>query len=240
MCELLAYSSNRKPIPERWVHEFAVRSALTSPDGWGIGWHDGEKARIEKSEKSIGDSDEFRKKAAKAEGTHILLHARKATMDPGNPVDSHPFAYPLLGTDWLFAHNGFVQPLLDEKYPSLFDSKIDSARLFSFLIRQVNDYLSRKTIGGIYPAIRRAVTKAVSSYPKSSMNLLLSDGKLLVAFHRHRTKALYLNRMNGSHSAVAVTTLRQLASGGKWHRMDPNRLLVVHNGQVLVYSDRIA
>ena len=238
MCEWLAYSSNNTSLPENWVRYFASRSSHIR-DGWGVGWHEGDVAQIVKSEEQIGASEEFPKHAMKAKGNQVMLHARRATSNPGNPLDSHPFSYSFLGGEWLFAHHGFVRPLLEEKYPSLFESKIDSARLFSFIIRKANEYLAGKSIGGIYPAIRHALKQAINKYPESSMNLVLSDGNVLIAFHHHRSKALRLWKQNGNQPAVAVTTIKNFELGGEWTKIESNRLVVVGNGKILVYSDRI-
>jgi glutamine amidotransferase len=240
MCELFGLSCNKKDRAVKSLPVFVGRGDWCR-DGWGIGYFKGSKAIVERSAEDISRQEvkeKFYKIMEKAKSQTIIAHVRAATSGEPDPCNSHPFKTRALERDWIFAHNGTIninhQPRTD------IGSTTDSARLFSYLIDRLEQYLlSTSKIRGIYPGLKKALKEILEKHPQSTINFLLSDGNNMYVFHHYPTRPIYILRRQKEYGgAILVTTIRGL-SGEQWQKLDPDRLLVISNGEALVISDKL-
>ena len=93
--------------------------ARAHPDGWGIGWFQGDDAFLLKSETGAEGSESFRKASERLASHTLVVHVRRATVGAVEPRNVHPFRH----GRWVFAHNGTLHgfdalgPVLAEDTP---------------------------------------------------------------------------------------------------------------------------
>ena len=68
-----------------------------------------------------------------------------------------------------------------------------------------------------------------------NLNLLISDGSMLYAFHHYSGKPIYLIRRSKSYGGAALVSTQEL-TGEHWIELEPDRLLVLDRGEVLQYN----
>ncbi len=240
VCELFGLSCNEKDRAVRSLPVF-IREGSWCHDGWGIGYYKGSKAVVERSGEDISRQEvkeKFLNIMEKTKIKTIIAHVRAATSGEPDPCNSHPFKTRALEREWIFAHNGSI----NLNYPVRHDigSKIDSARRFSYLIDHLEQYLySNNRIRGIYPGLKKALKKLLAEHPWSRINFLLSDGNNMYVFHHYHDRPIYyLRRQKEYGGAILVTTVKEL-SNEQWQKLDPDKLLVIINGEYLVISDKL-
>jgi glutamine amidotransferase len=239
MCELFALSCNDKDRATKGLPVFQQRGSWCQ-DGWGIGWYDGPTSRVVKSGEDVNVSERFFKAVDKAKSNVIVAHVRSSTGGAADTCNSHPFKIHAVGRDWLFAHNGDVPHIVSQEYPSRVKpySDIDSARIFSFLVDEMERYLQGATIRGMYPAVVRATRTLIERFG-GSVNYLLTDGlNLFILNHYPGTPIYFIRRGKPYGSAFVATTVCRLTNE-RWRTLPPDRVLVVSNGDFLVLSDPI-
>lgn len=176
MCRLLGILANKPVDFEFSIHRFK-EYARDNPDGWGIGWYEGNSSKVFKQGISALNQDSALPALSRQVRSHIIIsHVRKGTGTSPSTLNSHPFKY----KNWLFAHNGSVEreyllTLLESRYSKEIKGKTDSEVYFHLILQHI--YKSDSTISGIKSAIRE-VTK--ESY--SGLNFLLANEKELYAF----------------------------------------------------------
>ncbi|MEM2145372.1 MAG: class II glutamine amidotransferase [Candidatus Jordarchaeaceae archaeon] len=175
----------------------------------------------------------------KTKSKTIIAHVRAATGGQPDTCNSHPFKTRTLERDWIFAHNGDIN-LNHPARPDI-GSNIDSAKLFSYLIDHMEQYIfSAKGIRGIYGGLKNALKELLTEHPQSRINFLLSDGNNMYVFHHYENKPIYiLRRQKEYRGATLATTIKRLSTE-EWQKLDPDRLLVISNGEFLVISDKLS
>ncbi|RKT20518.1 glutamine amidotransferase class II-like protein [Paraburkholderia sp. RAU2J] len=93
MCQLLALSCAEPTDVSFSLTGFAARGGLADHhvDGWGVAFYEATKSR------------------------NVVAHIRKATQDGARVENCYPFMRELRGQQWVFAHNGDLQPLGEQE-----------------------------------------------------------------------------------------------------------------------------
>jgi glutamine amidotransferase len=191
------------------------------PHGWGVGWWQGGRPRVLRGLLPAHADDAFCEASHAARSQVILAHVRDASVGPVTEANTHPFS---LGP-WLFAHNGTVArfrrsgrlraALEAEIDPALrrhLGGETDSERCFLLFLTRLG---ARRT--GAAPAtlaqVRRALAEATALVARladpgadrpSSLNFLVSDGRLLAACRRGRT--LHWMREGGEAGRLVIAS----------------------------------
>lgn len=181
-------------------------------DGWGIGWYDHAGPRVARSIAPAGDDARFAETADRAVGRIVLAHVRDASVGVIREENCHPFVY----GPWMFCHNGTLegfdrlQPSFErETLPELQSARrgdTDSEALFLWLLSNVaregftilpgdgrSPARDRIDVDGLYGIVRESLRRlagwaaAAQVDPPTGLNLLLTDGRILVAARRGRT-----------------------------------------------------
>ncbi len=203
MCRLFAFRSAVPSKAHRSLivaeNALGIQSKL-HPDGWGIGWFEEDEAYVVKSANAAHACDRFRRASTVLTSHTFLVHVRRATVGPTDPLNAHPFRY----GRWLFAHNGTVfgweraLPWLAARTLSRFEPLIlgdtDSERLFYYLLSRLDEAGLSRT--GREPSdaaqVARTVRTALLDFDRAMreagirrplVNVVLTDGRVLVA-HR--------------------------------------------------------
>lgn len=173
------------------------------PHGWGIGWWDAGAPRVRKGLLPAHSDENFVEAARGARSAVVIAHVRDASIGPVTPANTHPFAY----GRWLFAHNGTVarykrsrrvrDAILAEVDPDLrplVEGDTDSERLFLLFLGRLRARAPLDGASASQVRLALAETSEVvagiadpGAEKPSSMNLLVSDGRVLVACRRGRT-----------------------------------------------------
>jgi predicted glutamine amidotransferase len=199
----------------------ADKSGEPNPDGWGIGWYDGEQdcPHVVKDPAPAYESPLFEQTAREVSARVALAHVRRTSGTSPELANTHPF----VAGRWLFCHNGYCsrERLMEHLLPRFRNSlegENDSEVYFALLLQ----YL--ESVTDPLDAVRSAVHEAASVGDFTGLNFLLCDGQRMYAFHystdpeRH---SMYLQHQSGKQ-LVASEPL----GAGSWEVL-PNGSLAV-------------
>lgn len=204
MCRLFGFRSR---VPER-VHASLVLEknslkvqSVEHKDGWGIAaYTNGALPQVAHGLGPAHQDPDFEKVSNLLSAPTVLAHVRLASVGAVTVRNAHPFVY----GRWCFAHNGTItdwgrhqktlENLIPEPYRRLLQGDTDSERCFLLFLGHLSrehDPAGQVPINAVAKAIAKTVAQVASitdsTEKKSSMNFMVTDGKLLVASRRQRT-----------------------------------------------------
>jgi glutamine amidotransferase len=225
MCRL--FGQHAHPDHDRSLALCSAENALrfqshAHPHGWGIAWYDRGRVRVRRGLLPAHADASFVRAARAARSRIVVAHVRDASIGRITSENTHPFVH----GRWLFAHNGTVArykrlhgvraAIEAEIAPELratIAGETDSERCFGIFLTRLP---ARARAGGATLAeVRRAlaettaVVAGIADAPgvaPSSLNFLVTDGRLLAACRRGRT--LHLATDAGPRHAFVVASER--------------------------------
>ncbi|HUK65638.1 MAG TPA: class II glutamine amidotransferase [Anaeromyxobacteraceae bacterium] len=255
MCRLFAQharADHQSHEPLCVAHNALRTQSHQHPHGWGIAWYDESGVQVRRGVMPAHADDAFVAAAREARSEIVVAHVRDASVGPVTEKNTHPFVY----GPWLFAHNGTVAryrrvarvraALVAEIDPALrraIAGDTDSERcFFLFLTRLAARVPSNRPAE--LSEVRRALAETVASVTRiadsasenpSSLNFLVSDGRLLAVCRRGRTLHVAQRTEQGGLFAIASEPIgqgpwRPVAEGG-FVGIDP--AYRVHEGSLL-------
>ncbi|MFV2112621.1 ergothioneine biosynthesis protein EgtC [Micromonospora sp. LOL_025] len=170
-------------VRQSWAPRDMRGGGTINADGFGVGWYpgDGEPVRYRRSQPIWSDPTIAQLAQVTSAGA-VLAAVRSATV--GMAVLDGAAA-PFAEGRWLFSHNGVVRGWPDSMVPLAatlpvrdlltLDAATDSALLWALVRHRLR--------AGVKPAraIAETVTAAAGAAPGSRLNLLLTDGRTVVA-----------------------------------------------------------
>ncbi|HZZ82969.1 MAG TPA: class II glutamine amidotransferase [Anaeromyxobacteraceae bacterium] len=235
MCRLFA---QRSLLPARAVEplcrtENALRfQSHKHPHGWGIAWYVAQGIRLRKGVLPAHQDDAFLAAARLARSPVILAHVRDASVGKVAPENTHPF----VNGRWTFCHNGTVaryrrsaavrraiEAEIDLDLRPQLRGDTDSERCFYlFLSRLLARRPPRSGFGleDLRAALHEtsAVVRRIAdagAEAESSLNLVVTDGKLLAACRWRRP--LWFHRPDGPGGLFRVASER--VGAGTWEEV---------------------
>jgi len=217
------------------------------PHGWGIGWYPGDRPVVRRGLLPAHADAAFLAAAHEVRSRIVVAHVRDASVGPVTPENTHPFAW----GRWLFAHNGTVarfrrsrrvreaiEAEIDPALRAQVRGDTDSERVFLLFLTLLPARARRD--GATVPQIRRAlaettrIVRRLSDRPgepkPTSLNLLVSDGRVLAACRRGRT--LHAAAAVGPRGGVAVASEPIGAAG--WQEVPEGGFVATEDGATLV------
>jgi len=172
------------------------------PHGWGIGWYVGRRVVVRHGLLPAHADRAFEEAAAEARSRIVVAHVRDASIGPVARENTHPFVHGC----WLFAHNGTVSRFrrsarlraaleaeIDPALRACLRGQTDSERCFLIFLSRLSarTRLDRASLAQVRAALAATTaTVARLADPRapcpSSLNFLVSDGRLLAACRRGR------------------------------------------------------
>lgn len=245
MCRLAAYVGPSRSVKELWLappHNLVVQSyapremdgAILNADGFGMAWYtdaDDAPALYRTVLPLWGDENVPRMAPHLITGCAIA-NVRSAT--PGMGVQSSNVS-PFVHGRWAFTHNGFVRSFrslaralrarLDDASYAAIEGNTDSEHLFALVLTRLARQLDvdppaavREAIRELEPIVRQAGSSAL-------LNLILTDGRWLVAV-RHAidgaAPSLYRRTIGG---ALEIASERLDDEG--WEGVEAGTMIVV-------------
>jgi glutamine amidotransferase len=235
VCRHLAYLGPPRPLAQLVLdpahsllrQSYAPRDmrggGTVNADGFGVGWYppDGGTALRYRRACPLWTDEGFAALAAAATSGAVLAAVRSATV--GTPIVATACA-PFTDGRWLFSHNGRLPGWphsaagLAAELPVTdlltLDAPVDSALLWALVRRRL------QTGANPAAAVAQVVTAAAAAMPGARLNLLLTDGAVIVAtawWH-----ALWIRAGDG-----AVTVSSEPTGDEPGWRPVPDRHLVV-------------
>ena len=190
------------------------------PHGWGIAWYRGARVEVRRGLLPAHQDEAFVEAARAARSRVVVAHVRDASVGPVAAENTHPFVH----GRWVFAHNGTVarfrrsarlraavEAEIDRDLRALLAGETDSERCFLLFLTRLRARapLERATLAAVRAALAdTTVTVTRLADPgadrPSSLNFLVSDGRLLAACRRGRD--LHLARGLGPEHALVVAS----------------------------------
>jgi gamma-glutamyl hercynylcysteine S-oxide hydrolase len=152
------------------------RHGTMNADGWGVGFYAGSRAEPARwrSDRPLWGAASFASVAPVISSACVLAAVRSATA--GMPADETAAA-PFRSGRWLLSHNGIVDRAMLGPHPaaeSVCDSAQLAAHLFEFGPERVGEF----------------VTALAQRDPGARLNLLLTDGRRVLATRWHDTLSI--------------------------------------------------
>src|SRR5512140_2057435 len=264
MCRLFGYRSNTR----NEVHGALIleRNSLRvqsreHKDGWGIAYYLGDEPEVARGLAPAYGDPEFERMSAQVASNAVLAHVRLASIGRVDLVNAHPFVH----GRWAFAHNGTVRDFarhraemearIDPALRGLVGGETDSERLFYLFLTALGRRggLERATVADVAAALAE-VTRAMAALSDrddgekpSSMNFLVTDGRLMVA-SRHRRTLFFSERKRlsagppdpprpGTALERLVIASEKLEAEHHWHEV-PEGGIVGVDGSLRFYAYR--
>ncbi len=191
MCRLFAVCAT-EPVKVHRAFAALRSQSHEHKDGWGVVTFDTDHRHITAQE-SAHLSEQFRDLGRSLESKAMLAHIRLASVGGVSPPNTHPF----FEEGWAFQHNGTVrgfaqhkdklEALLPPERRAKLKGDTDSERCFQlFLARKKSD--GARDVAAALASVIRDVTAIfdVPGQKPSALNMMVSNGKLLVATRRGR------------------------------------------------------
>lgn len=190
------------------------------PHGWGVGWYRGARVEVRRGLLPAHADQAFVEAARAARSRVVVAHVRDASVGPVAEENTHPFVF----GRWLFAHNGTVarwrrsagvraavEAEIDRPLRAALRGETDSERCFLVFLSRLSARcrLDRATLADVRAALA-ATTATVARLADagaerpSSLNFLVSDGRVLAACRRGRD--LHLAAGLGPEHAFVVAS----------------------------------
>jgi glutamine amidotransferase len=204
--------------------ENALRiQAHKHPHGWGIGWYVDGAPHVRRGILPAHADVAFVDAGKAIRSAVVIAHVREASVGPVLHENTHPFSF----DRWLFAHNGTVARFRDDpEVRSRIEAEIDhdlrlqirgdtdSERCFYLFLSRLRalaplaaaDLASTRRALAETTSTVLAIADAVPAPKPTSLNLLVSDGRLLAATRRGRT--LHLAANAGPRHVLAIASER--------------------------------
>ncbi len=191
MCELLALSTSQPARLTFSLHALAARGggAGTMHDGWGVAFYQGLDVALFREPLSAGDSELVRYLETHGPSTHLAIsHIRHATQGTVQFSNTQPFIRELAGRTHVFAHNGNLARIEDERALALASyhpiGQTDSEYAFCVLLGRLQTLW--RHAGAPSLEARMAVLAAFAAHLRAlgPANFLYSDGDALFV-HGH-------------------------------------------------------
>jgi predicted glutamine amidotransferase len=190
------------------------------PHGWGIGWYEGRQVRVVRGLLPAHADEAFVRAAEAARSRVVVAHIRDASVGGVSEPNTHPF----VDGRWIFAHNGTVarfarservrsaiEAELDRDRRGKLQGDTDSERCFQLLLGRLaaRVRLDRATLAQVEAAMAEStrVIQRLADVPSarpSSLNFLLTDGRLLAA--RRLGRDLHVSASAGEDGAFVVAS----------------------------------
>jgi glutamine amidotransferase len=213
MCRLYAQradvaSSAEEPLCSS--HNALQFQSHRHPHGWGVAWYAGGAPRLVRGVLPAHSDEAFTEAASHAHSEVVLAHVRDASVGPISADNSHPF----LHGRWVFAHNGTVARFrasdqvreriereIDPDLREAMRGDTDSERCFHLFLTLLRTRLRpgeaaplaavRAALAGTTAVVQRC---ADDRSHRSSLNFVVSDGRLVCACRRGRDLVYHLRR----------------------------------------------
>ncbi|NBO32281.1 MAG: class II glutamine amidotransferase [Cyanobacteria bacterium WB6_1B_304] len=254
MCQLLGMNCN-VPTDICFSFEgFCARGGKTDihKDGWGIAFFEGLGCRIFLDDQpSVSSAIAQFIRQYPIRSMNVIAHIRKATIGPVGLENCHPFQRELWGHYWVFAHNGDLPTLVDDKtgfYRPV--GQTDSERAFCHILNQLRAAFpnTQPPIDVLYSTLLQ-ITQTIANH--GIFNYLLSDGQYF--FASCSTRLYYLIRqspftsahlidedltidfssLTSPHDRVAIIATSPLTDNEMWTAILPGELVVFREGTLV-------
>lgn len=217
-------------------------------DGWGIAWYDDTGSHVVRSTAPACDDPRFAAAAAAVSTRIALAHVRDASVGSVREENCHPFAY----GSWMFCHNGTIKAF--DRLKASFDRETlpelkaarrgdtDSEHLFYWLLSGAAREgfaigpadpaigLERIDCNGLYEVVRKSLRRllgwsaAADLEAPQGLNLLLTDGRLLIAVRHGRS--LWMQTTTDAAPATIITSEPTDASS-PWRELEERSILTI-------------
>jgi len=199
----------------------ADKSGEPNPDGWGIGWYNGEQdcPRVVKDPAPAYESPLFEQTAHEVSARVALAHVRRTSGTSPELANTHPF----VAGRWLFCHNGYCsrERLIEHLLPRFRNSlegESDSEVYFALLLQHL------ESVTDPLDALRGAVHEVASVGDFTGLNFLLCDGQRMYAFHYSTDPERH--SMHLQHQSGQELVASEPLGAGSWEVL-PNGSLAV-------------
>lgn len=185
-------------------------------DGWGIGWYEGGEARTEKSGNSaIAETSRINELLERIGNSKLLIaHLRKSAWE-NTSVERH--AHPFEFQNTIFAHNGTVRDfqknlaLLKPEFAPAPDSK-DTEVFFRYILQNSKGQ-EFKT------GLENSIDYVKTNNTYTSLNLLMTDGKSLLALREYADKPGFADYYTLFKSPEGIISSEPVSKAINWAPM---------------------
>lgn len=226
MCRLFAIRSvEPSPVHGPLVVDVnALRhQSREHPHGWGIAYYADGAPQLARGVLPAHEDEDFARWSREVASSTVLAHVRKASIGAVTLENTHPFRY----GPWVMAHNGTVSDFTSDRgsiealiAPSLREllvGETDSERIFALVLTALSrrgdllatDVSVEAVLLSMEDAVRDVMTACAHHVKQPSLNLVITNGRVLAAF-RHGRSLFYSTRgsEDGAVQSFSVSSER--------------------------------
>ncbi|WP_242339497.1 MULTISPECIES: class II glutamine amidotransferase [Anaeromyxobacter] len=213
------------------------------PHGWGIGWYVDGAPHVRRGILPAHADESFVSAGREVRSAVVIAHVREASVGPVLRENTHPFLF----DRWLFAHNGTVaryrevpavrtaiEAEIDPDLRREIQGDTDSERVFYLFVSRLR--ATGETRAADLSRVRRALADTTATVlriadaepsPKpTSLNLVVSDGRLLAACRHGRT--LHVTSSAAPRHVFAVAS--EPIGAGPWQELPEGGFVGTEDG----------
>ncbi|HGN6164133.1 TPA: class II glutamine amidotransferase, partial [Klebsiella pneumoniae] len=182
----------------------------------------------------------------------VVAHIRQANRGRVALENTHPFTRELWGRNWTYAHNGQLKGYKSLKTGNFHPvGETDSEKAFCWLLHRLTERYPR-TPGNMLGVFKNIATLAGELREKGVFNMLLSDGRYVMAFcstnlHWITRRAPFgvaklldqdveidFQRETTPNDVVTVIATQPLTANETWHKIMPGEWALFCLGERVV------
>lgn len=232
MCELFAINA-KEPVEANGLLRLFFPHSVNHPDGWGIGWREGDEVAVVKEPVPAHESAMLAERLeSPIRAAHLIAHIRKATCGERTVNNCHPFVEEdESGIEWMMAHNGAIfNDALISGYDRVSQGETDSERVMLFLL-DVLDTAALRAGGHLgfeerFKVLASAVEKLSNG---NKLNLIFDDGEYTYVHTNTVENTLHMRLLDESSAAFSTVPL----DGSGWAPIPQRCLIAVKDGQIV-------
>jgi len=250
MCRLFgqhAHPGHRVAEPLCSAHNALRFQSHAHPHGWGIGWYEDGSPTVRRGTLPAHEDEAFARAAGEARSRVVIAHVREKSVGEISAENTHPFVH----GRWIFAHNGTVSRFrhvasvraaieaeIDSDLRTLIQGETDSERIFLLFLSRLRGRSSLAHAG--LEDVRRAMRETVAlvagradrgAEKPSSLNLLVTDGRILAACRRRRP--LHLAADAGPRHLFVVAS-EPIGDAARWEEVPEGGFVATEDGPTAV------
>ncbi|MEK5448064.1 class II glutamine amidotransferase [Paenibacillus sp. FSL R7-0331] len=234
MCELLGISLAQEKDTSGEIRNFFNRS-MFNPHGWGLGYYPDDRApcaRLFKDAGKASRSDMAQWLSGRPFPVKLLAgHVRFATEGLTAYRNTHPFVRECGGTDYIFVHNGKINPLSSSeegRFTAIGDT--DSESLFCSLM----NWIDQSGFGGATDRFDSLHHKLQVLNQQGQLNCIFSDGVHLFCYYG-LSEHMGLGYTRVDPQDGYIVSSYPIIKAGDFKTFSPGQLIVFKDG-TMVYS----
>jgi predicted glutamine amidotransferase len=244
MCRLFAVRASRpSPVLRPLVLDTnaLLHQSKEHPDGWGLAFYVDGQPTIARSIEAAHSDKTFENLSRGVSSDTVVAHVRKASVGALALENTHPFEH----GPWVMVHNGTVPEFeavrleieagIAPAQRQTLRGETDSERIFALVLSALArrcDLLNPDVgvddvVASIEEAVRLIMSACAAQGTHPSLNIVVTNGQLLLAFRHGRTLFYSTDPLEDGTVARLALSSEKIGGDVVWHEVPEDEFVFV-------------